>query len=218
MDEQKLYIMKNSFGLIKIGISKDPETRANTLRLASGSAIDVLEVYKCKNARELEQHLHEVFKESRLEGEWFEGVSTKGIVREGRKFTEMVVWEENTDVKSQREHTLSQTYLPDGYLNVTDASKMLGIARKTMYAHINSGKLKRDYYYGRTCVSISELETTYGAKRVLKANNTYVSNKPTTSDESGDTLFKLRRENAILKDRIKIIQDLLGNIDTDSGL
>ena len=214
MDEQKLYLMKNSFGLIKIGISKDPETRANTLRLASGVAIDVLEIYECKDAYELEQYLHTVFKESRLEGEWFKDVSAEDIVKEGKKYTKMVEWCGEVEKTQQKEHTLSQTYLPDGYLSLSSAARMIPCSRKTLYKHIKQGKVVKDYYHGNPCVSVKELERVYGVTCPVDIN----VNPDQQELQEDKVLFKLRRENAILKDRIKIIQDLLVNIDTDSGL
>ena len=68
MDEQKLYIMKNSFGLIKIGISKDPESRANQIRLASGVDVAVEKTFSCKKAYRLEQWLHKQFETASKEG------------------------------------------------------------------------------------------------------------------------------------------------------
>ena len=81
VDEQKLYIMKNSFGLLKIGISNCPETRANTLRLSSGVSVEVLKIISCNSAYKVEQWLHSQFKDVRMEGEWFKDIAVSDIVK-----------------------------------------------------------------------------------------------------------------------------------------
>lgn len=81
MDEQKLYIMKNSFGLIKIGISKDPLGRANTLRLASGIPVEVIRTIDCPDSYQVEQYLHEQFIDNRQEGEWFTNLNIKKVIK-----------------------------------------------------------------------------------------------------------------------------------------
>lgn len=70
---QKLYIMKNSLNLHKIGISVNPSERANTIKLNSGVKTEVVMVFETGQwfAEEIEKYLHEVFKEKRWEGEWF---------------------------------------------------------------------------------------------------------------------------------------------------
>lgn len=81
MSEQKLYIMKNSFGLTKIGVSVDPDRRANEIRLSSGVHVDLLKTFKCKDAYAVEQWLHEEFKCNREHGEWFNSLCTKKVIK-----------------------------------------------------------------------------------------------------------------------------------------
>lgn len=79
--KQKLYVMKNALGLLKIGISNNPKRRATEIRLNSGLSIDVLKVLPCENAFDVEQWLHKEFSGNRLEGEWFEGICVEDVVR-----------------------------------------------------------------------------------------------------------------------------------------
>ncbi|AUR91450.1 hypothetical protein NVP1161O_008 [Vibrio phage 1.161.O._10N.261.48.C5] len=78
---QKLYIMKNAFGLYKIGISKNVEQRRKQLQNTSGVDIEVLETFTTVNitAYEVEQYLHEVFSEFRKNGEWFSKINIKVV-------------------------------------------------------------------------------------------------------------------------------------------
>ncbi len=75
-DAQKLYLMKNEFGLTKIGISKHPSKRAAELENASGVAVELVASWEtARPAIEVEQSLHRIFSDRRKSGEWFDGVS-----------------------------------------------------------------------------------------------------------------------------------------------
>lgn len=73
--------MKNSFGLTKIGISVDPERRANEIRLSSGVPVDIIKTLDCKDSYTLEQWLHEEFKDNREHGEWFNSLCAKKVIK-----------------------------------------------------------------------------------------------------------------------------------------
>ena len=71
-DKQKLYLMKNEFGMLKIGISSNANKRRTDLMNSSGIDIDLLGVWHIVgSAYDVEQKLHEQFKDFRLKGEWF---------------------------------------------------------------------------------------------------------------------------------------------------
>lgn len=72
LSDQKLYLLKNSNGHFKIGISVDPYKRARTLANASGYQIDVLGMWEMMDPRTQEQSLHKIFKKYRKAGEWFD--------------------------------------------------------------------------------------------------------------------------------------------------
>ena len=67
-----LYVMKNTLGLYKIGISSNPESRCNQIRLNSGFDVEVVRVFDTvKPAIKIENFLHKHFKDFRVNGEWF---------------------------------------------------------------------------------------------------------------------------------------------------
>ena len=70
-DCQELYVMKNEYGLYKIGISKNPERRKRQLRNAGGVDIKILLSLQVICAREEEKKLHKIFHTSRKQGEFF---------------------------------------------------------------------------------------------------------------------------------------------------
>lgn len=71
-DDKLLYVMKNSRGDLKIGISIDPIKRARALTTGSGSTTVCLAAWKLtKNSRVVESELLKLFQEFRKEGEWF---------------------------------------------------------------------------------------------------------------------------------------------------
>jgi len=69
---KKLYLMQNSKGLFKIGISIDPSRRARHLTNASGYAIGVVGAWCMFDAMKEERNLHKIFKRYRKNGEWFD--------------------------------------------------------------------------------------------------------------------------------------------------
>lgn len=71
-DEQLLYLMENSFGYRKIGISKNPRKRAMSLSNSSGISVWMIAYWKVKSkAFDVEQYLHRQFMDFRVKGEWF---------------------------------------------------------------------------------------------------------------------------------------------------
>jgi hypothetical protein len=71
-DKQMLYLMRSEVGNLKIGISKDPISRARDITNASGLVVECIAYWKLDRiARQIEQHLHKTFKRHRLQGEWF---------------------------------------------------------------------------------------------------------------------------------------------------
>ncbi len=72
MKRQKLYVMQNEIGLVKIGISANPKKRANDIRLNSGIGVTILSQHATNRpAREIESVLHEICADKRQHGEWF---------------------------------------------------------------------------------------------------------------------------------------------------
>lgn len=71
-DIQMLYLMRSEVGNLKIGISKDPISRARDITNASGLVVECIAYWKLDNvARSIEAQLHRTFKKHRIQGEWF---------------------------------------------------------------------------------------------------------------------------------------------------
>jgi len=71
-DDKFVYLLINENGHSKIGVSKDPVSRAKGLQ--NGSGYDIHEIYYWAvkdSAFRIESHLHKNFKEDRINGEWF---------------------------------------------------------------------------------------------------------------------------------------------------
>lgn len=75
--EKKLvYVMKNSRGEMKIGISIDPIKRARQLTTGSGTNTVCLAAWEVEDdAKKIESFLLKAFQDSRLEGEWFKSTA-----------------------------------------------------------------------------------------------------------------------------------------------
>lgn len=71
-DKKFLYLIENSVGMTKIGISIDPIRRVNQLSTASGYSLNLKAYWRLKDScSTVEAKLHKEFAGSRLEGEWF---------------------------------------------------------------------------------------------------------------------------------------------------
>lgn len=68
---QKVYLMKNDFGLYKIGISNNPSKRARVIANNSGVPTYIINVWQSNNAARTEKRLHKKFESVRMKGEWF---------------------------------------------------------------------------------------------------------------------------------------------------
>lgn len=82
---KQVYVMQNSEGLVKIGISNNPEQRRRGLVNASGFNVDLLYTSSMiGNADEIERSLHLEFANYRKKGEWFLVDSHKLVVKRVR--------------------------------------------------------------------------------------------------------------------------------------
>lgn len=80
MSAQQLYLMENSTGLFKIGISNSPQRRLSQIKNASGLAVKLLATWEtAEDAYTVEQRLHKKFKDKRTHGEWFKDLSVELI-------------------------------------------------------------------------------------------------------------------------------------------
>lgn len=74
-DEKYLYIFKNNFGNVKIGVSKNIQQRKKALETQSGFEITDIYTsntkYPSEQAYKLEAQLHKYFNVYKVKGEWF---------------------------------------------------------------------------------------------------------------------------------------------------
>ncbi len=66
--DKRLYVFRNPYNLIKIGISSNIQERKSALEMASGYDLEILKII---NKPELESKLHKKFKHLKVKGEWF---------------------------------------------------------------------------------------------------------------------------------------------------
>jgi len=70
-DGQKLYLMSNG-DFIKIGISKNPEKRANQIQTGNPKQVKVVKTWQTENPLETEKAIHAKLFDNAARGEWFE--------------------------------------------------------------------------------------------------------------------------------------------------
>lgn len=74
--KQKLYVIRNSQGHLKIGVSRNVKQRLNSLSTANSEPLILLRVYHLDSggvAKHAEGKLHKLFKHAHRLGEWFDG-------------------------------------------------------------------------------------------------------------------------------------------------
>jgi hypothetical protein len=77
---------------VKIGISVDPQKRLTVLQTGFPFALSVL--WHCEGDFTLEQHLHGVFKDHRMQGEWFDLTPLGDPVSVVREAVQNIEWDE----------------------------------------------------------------------------------------------------------------------------
>lgn len=75
-----VYIIKSMItGEVKIGRSDDPQVRINAIRSYIGDIL-VIGIIKYNGSENLEMKIHNIFKDYRVRGEWFEGISNDKLI------------------------------------------------------------------------------------------------------------------------------------------
>lgn len=82
-EDQVLYLMKNAFGLYKIGISCSPDNRRRQIQNASGVEVELISVFNTSEpAPYVETKIHRLLDSQRSHGEWFHFDSSDKAVKE----------------------------------------------------------------------------------------------------------------------------------------
>lgn len=67
-----VYLMKADNGVYKIGMSVNPVQRMLSLERTLPYDLELIHTIQSKRMKHLERYFHDLFKESRLKGEWFD--------------------------------------------------------------------------------------------------------------------------------------------------
>lgn len=114
------YITDGEF--VKIGVTKDLETRLNTLQTGNARELKVLAVIYPKAPYIEEAALHYIYKDKRIRGEWYD---IKNEVEEIIKSQK----EHEQALKMQEETTVSKNKKVEGYLSLDDICELFHISR-----------------------------------------------------------------------------------------
>lgn len=108
-------------------------------------------------------------------------------------------------------------------LNLSDSAKVVGISRKTLYEHINNGKVSVTKQGGKRCITVSELIRAYETvdlKRLQPLNTKLQGIKPSskTSYDTESILMKLQEiseENGSLREEVRELKEATINLLTN---
>jgi predicted GIY-YIG superfamily endonuclease len=78
-----IYFIQSGYGAIKVGMAKNPEKRLANMQTSIPKSLRLLAAIPLpdrKSARALERELHDLFKDERIRGEWF----NRRIVKKGK--------------------------------------------------------------------------------------------------------------------------------------
>lgn len=70
-NKQSVYLIREQYGAVKIGIAVSPLARLSHLQTSSPYALELIHHFRPDNAAEVEAQLHKRFASVRLSGEWF---------------------------------------------------------------------------------------------------------------------------------------------------
>lgn len=100
-------------------------------------------------------------------------------------------------------------------VTITQASRLTGKARKTLYAHANTGKLSLSKFGdGRTAVDTSELHRCYGDfKESVTLEKLPIDKNVTNGNDVLNALFELKNENALLREEMHKLREEIINLN-----
>lgn len=99
-------------------------------------------------------------------------------------------------------------------VTITQASKLVGKARKTLYAHAKAGKVSLSKFAdGRTAIDTSELHRFYGEfkKEVTLTQNKKAENV-TDGNVTMELLNELKNENALMREEMQKLRAEISNL------
>jgi regulator of replication initiation timing len=100
-------------------------------------------------------------------------------------------------------------------VTITQASRLVGKARKTIYAHAKSGKVSLSKFGdGRTAIDTSELHRVYGSfKEDVTPEPLQRKNNVTDGNTVFDVLNELKKENALMREEMQKLRGEIKNLN-----
>ena len=100
-------------------------------------------------------------------------------------------------------------------VTITQASKLVGKARKTIYAHAKAGKVSLSKFSdGKTAIDTSELYRVYGN---LKENVTpkplRIEDNVTSGNTVLDVLTELKNENSLMREEMRKLREEIKSLN-----
>ncbi len=100
-------------------------------------------------------------------------------------------------------------------VTITQASKLVGKARKTIYAHAKAGKVSLSKFSdGKTAIDTSELHRFYG---ILKEDVTpeplHTEGNVTNGNSILDVLTELKNENSLMRQEMQRLREEIKNLN-----
>ena len=108
-------------------------------------------------------------------------------------------------------------------LNLSDSAKVVGISRKTLYEHINNGKVSVTKQGGKRCITVSELIRAYETVNLKKLQplNTKLQGEKTFPRTRSDTesilmrLQEIAEDNGRLREEVRELKEATINLLTN---
>lgn len=99
-------------------------------------------------------------------------------------------------------------------VTITQASKLVGKARKTIYAHAKAGKVSLSKFTdGRTAIDTSELHRFYGEfKKGVTLTQDKKAGNVTDGNVAMELLNELKNENALMREEMKKLREEISNL------
>lgn len=100
-------------------------------------------------------------------------------------------------------------------VTITQASKLVGKARKTIYAHAKVGKVSLSKFSdGKTAIDTSELYRVYGDfKEKVTPKPLHTEDNVTSGNTVLDVLTELKNENSLMREEMQKLREEIKNLN-----
>ena len=100
-------------------------------------------------------------------------------------------------------------------VTITQASKLVGKARKTIYAHAKVGKVSLSKFSdGKTAIDTSELYRVYGGfKGKVTPKPLHTEDNVTSGNTVLDVLTELKNENSLMREEMQKLREEIKNLN-----